>query len=98
MMQPDLFDAPGAWELPRKGYAFPIASVEVEPCASGWAYGACFHSTQGCYEGGGFGVRGGKVAPTRSDAISAALDWIGQRIVRFPREAEAFARWRTSVR
>ena len=98
MIQLGLFEHGGKWALPNRGVAFPLAEVEVEPSPDGWAYAAAYMIGHGCFEGGGFGLRGGRVAPTRAEAINAALDWIERPLRRFPRDHAAFLRWRESVR
>ena len=97
MIQFSLFDAAGKWALPNRGWAFPLAEVEVEPCADGWAYAASYMIPHASFEGGGFGIRGGRVAPTRAEAINAALDWIEAPLRRFPKDHATFARWRESI-
>lgn len=97
MIQFDLFASGCRWELPQKGAAFPLAQVEVEPCADGWAYAAGYMIAHGCYEGGGFGLQGGYVAPTRAEAVAAALEWIERPLRRFPKDHGAFMRWRERV-
>lgn len=96
MIQFDLFEQAGAWELPQKGDAMPAVSVEVEPVSGGWGYGASWWSKRGMC-GAGFGVRNGRTAPTRAEAIAAALDWIERHLTRYPPELARFDRWRKEV-
>lgn len=91
MIQFDLFEQAGAWELPQKGTALPMATIEVEPLAGGWGYGASWHS-RGGMSGGGFGTKHGRVAPTRREAIKAAAAWLVSQLSRLP-ERDKVARW-----
>ena len=97
MIQFDLFEQPGAWTLPHKRTALPLATVEVEPVADGWGYGASVHLNRDDYLGAGFGVRNGRTAPTRAEAITAALGWIERHLARYPPEFARFARWRKEI-
>jgi hypothetical protein len=98
-VQFDLFEQreePGAWELPHKGDAMPVASIEVEPVAEGWAYGASWwHHKRMC--GGGFGTKGGRVAPTRREAIESAAAWLDARLADLPDHRAKVARWAEGV-
>lgn len=92
MIQFDLFEQPGAWELPQKGTALPMATIEVEPLAGGWGYGASWHSRSGM-AGGGFGTRSGRdLVPTRREAIAIAAAWLVSQLSRSP-ERDKVARW-----
>jgi len=97
VIQFDLFEQAGAWSLPHKNTALPLATVEVEPMGDGWGYGAGFHINRDDYMGAGFGVRNGRTAPTRAEAIAAALEWIERQLMRYPPEFARFARWRKEV-
>ena len=97
MIQFDLFEQAGAWALPHKNTALPLATVEVEPVAAGWGYGASCHLNRDDYAGAGFGTKGGRIAPTRAEAIAAALEWIERQLSRYPPEFARFDRWRREV-
>lgn len=97
MIQFDLFEQAGAWELPHKNTALPLATVEVEPMADGWGYGARFHINRDDYMGGGFSTKFGHTAPTRAEAIAAALAWIERHLTRYPPEFARFNRWRKEI-
>jgi hypothetical protein len=98
VIQFDLFEQGGEWVLPHKRSALPLAAVEVEPAADGWAYGARFHILRDDYHGAGFSARAGFHAePTRAEAIASALAWIERHLIRYPPEHARFTRWRKEI-
>jgi hypothetical protein len=97
VIQFDLFEQGGEWVLPHKRSALPLATVEVEPSADGWGYGASCHINRDDYFGAGFGTKGGRTAPTRAEAIASALAWIERHLIRYPPEHARFTRWRKEI-